>query len=206
MIAIIDYGIGNTRSLEYMFNRMNLRCNVTKNSRDLEAASALIFPGVGAFDIAIKNLQSNPAFYKMIQVKIFEEKVPLVGICLGMQLLGESSEEGSFPGLGWIKGKTKKLRDGNDSQQIHVGWSSLLESENYPKFFDHKDPNKYFFNHSYFFDISDRSKVVATLKVAEKVPVVVKEQNIWGVQFHPEKSYKQGEIFMKRILNDASIF
>lgn len=199
MISIIDYGVGNTASLSHFFGRMNLAFEVTNDPQKIEKSTCIVFPGVGSFDLAIENLRNNPKLMDALEYKCFVEKKPVLGICLGMQLFGKSSEEGLLPGLNWIEGETIRLTEDNKNR-VNIGWSSISISGQ-KTISDLTDPkNRFYFNHAFIYKSMRNQNVIYTHAMKTQIPAIIREENIWGLQFHPEKSYMQGMLLVKKIL------
>lgn len=190
MITIIDYGLGNLESIVNMFKKLGHKSKISQNREDLLNASKLILPGVGSFDTGMNNLNRR-GYIEVLNEKVKEDKTPFLGICLGMQILANSSEEGVQPGLGFINGKSVKFT--HDSLKVpHMGWNNinlLKEStllEPVEKF------RKYYFVHSYHLVCKDDKDILATSEYGHSFTAMVEKNNIFGAQFHPEKSHKYG--------------
>ena len=197
MIAVIDYGMGNIASILNMFKRIGNRDVVlTKDSRIVESADKLLLPGVGAFDNGMKNLQHS-GLIPLLNKKVKEDKTPILGICLGMQLLTNGSEEGAEKGLGWIDADTKKYAFSEDSnlKVPHMGWNYIDIKRKSP-LFSSIGKKKFYFVHSYYVKCNNSSEVIATCNYGFDFDCMIQNDNIFGAQFHPEKSHKFGmEIF-----------
>ncbi|MBU0694565.1 MAG: imidazole glycerol phosphate synthase subunit HisH [Candidatus Omnitrophica bacterium] len=208
MIAVIDYGMGNLRSVAKALEAVGAETKVTSNAKDIGEASAIVLPGVGAFARGIENLEKLdvlPAMFKAIG-----EGKPFLGICLGLQLLfTESQEHGIYKGLDIIQGKVKRFRIQDSGFRIHdsrlkiphMGWNTVeCKMQNAKcKIFENIPDNSYFyFVHSYYVEPRDKDVVVATTEYGTEFTSAVNKDNIWGVQFHPEKS---GELGLKILEN-----
>ncbi|UDM63334.1 imidazole glycerol phosphate synthase subunit HisH [Pseudoalteromonas piscicida] len=195
MIRIVDYGVGNNQAFLTLFKRLGLRAERATSPLDLKDATRLILPGVGHFDHAMKSL-NNSGMRSELERKVCDEKVPVMGICVGMQMLSASSEEGKTPGLGWIPGEVKAFSNNPLTANLampHMGWNDLAVSSEallFSKGFE-KSPQFYFL-HSYYFDARDKEDVVATANYGIDFDVVVSRGNVHGVQCHPEKSHHWG--------------
>jgi glutamine amidotransferase len=194
MIAIIDCGMGNVKAFAEVYKNLNVPAAIVKHSEGLKNARKLILPGVGAFDHAMQKLDES-GMRPILNELVFQKRLPLLGVCVGMQMLGHSSEEGSLPGLGWIDGKVKRF-DSSCSESAmrlpHMGWNNIKPlSTN--GLLEGLDMNaRFYFLHSYYFN-SDRSKyIIAETDYNGKFASAVNSGNIFGVQFHPEKSHKWG--------------
>ena len=201
MIAIIDYGLGNLNSVFKALERLGFDTKITGNPKEIDEANALILPGVGALHDAMENLkQAN--LIDCIKENVKKGK-PILGICLGMQLLYEKSfEDGEWEGLGLLKGEIVKFDESKFSEKLkvpHMGWNQLVvEKEN--EILKYVNEGDYvYFVHSYYAD-SDFSEVVAYTNYGVKVPAIVAKKNIYGMQFHPEKSGDVGERILKNFL------
>jgi imidazole glycerol-phosphate synthase subunit HisH len=193
MIAIVDYGMGNISSILNMFKRIEVRDIVlTKNKEDIERADKIILPGVGAFDHGMASLKST-GLLDILNKKALKEKVPVLGICLGMQLLTNKSEEGNEKGLEWINADTVKfiLKPDSANKIPHMGWNYVKIKKPSP-LFNSKEPQKFYFVHSYYVKCNEQNDVIATCEHETEFTCALQHDNIFGVQFHPEKSHKYG--------------
>ena len=200
MISIVDYGVGNIQAFLNIFNRLGIKAQRAPNIKLLREASHIILPGVGHFDQAMKKLNSS-GLRDCLENLVINSNIPLLGICVGMQVLANKSEEGILPGLGWIPGNVRAFTNNPTWSQLplpHMGWnklninqSALISSENNDQL------SEYYFLHSYYFDAKDKSTVKATSEYRLKFDAVVNHENIYGVQFHPEKSHECGVKILK---------
>ncbi|MDE7257562.1 MAG: imidazole glycerol phosphate synthase subunit HisH [Clostridia bacterium] len=195
MIAVIDYGVGNLFSLVHSLKKVGADCVVTSNKEQIMHADKLILPGVGAFGDAAKRLASS-GLDKVIKSECASNK-PLLGICLGMQLLFDKSYEyGEYCGLGLIKGEVVPLSDYLKELKIpHMGWNRLEFTDNSPLFKNLEQGSYVYFVHSYFAKCHE--SLSATTDYGIKVTAAVRKDNIFGVQFHPEKSGENGLEILK---------
>lgn len=194
MIAIIDYGLGNVMAFANIYKNLDIPFKIAKNKADLKDISKIILPGVGAFDHAMESLQ-NSGMREVIDELVLEKKVPVIGICVGMQMLAQSSDEGALSGLGWINAKVKKFDSSTldkNSPLPHMGWNSInIAHEN--ALLEHIDNEaRFYFLHSYYFECHDKQDSVATAFYGDDFTCIVNKENIYGVQFHPEKSHHNG--------------
>ncbi len=197
MIAIIDYGIGNLGSVVKAFDYLQVPVTLTSNKQEIKSAEGVVLPGVGAFGEGMKNLKE--AQIDQLIIDIVNGGKPFLGICLGLQLLFTSSEEESdVSGLDLIAGKVKKFDRDKVGKIPHMGWNQLeLESED-QLFQDISRPRNFYFVHSYYVDPVDENVILAkTVYGQEKFTSVVRKNNIWGIQCHPEKSSKTGLKFLE---------
>jgi glutamine amidotransferase len=194
MITIIDYGSGNIRAIANIYEKLNISYLIAKNPDDVIGAKKIFLPGVGAFDETISKLDEI-GFRSVLDKEVLENKVPILGICVGMQILAETSEEGSLKGLGYIKGHVKKL----DASKLdakpklpHLGWNSIEIKRKSP-LFDNIDPQKgFYFLHTYYFECSNNNDILSTTHYGNSFSSAINHNNIFGFQFHPEKSHSNG--------------
>jgi glutamine amidotransferase len=191
MIAILDYGIGNLKSVYNMFKKIGIESIVTSDIEIIRQADKYLLPGVGSFDHGIKSLK-NASFFKILESEVLEKKKPILGICLGMQLLTNSSEEGNEKGLGWIDANTVKFDLKDKSLSVpHMGWNLVKPINTDTLFFDLND-SRFYFVHSYHVLCKKKEDILATAHYGEEFTCSICNNNIYGVQFHPEKSHKFG--------------
>ena len=199
MIRIIDYGIGNVQALMTMYKRLNFPAKRAKTSAELADASRLILPGVGAFDHAIDMLNQSGMRDKL-EAMVLDQKIPVLGICVGMQMLAAGSDEGILPGLNWIPGRVRRFPAEQEIAQHplpHMGWNDLeIECES-KLLADIEVISRFYFLHSYFYDCADKTQVAARTKYGLHFDSVLISDNIHGVQFHPEKSHRFGAQMLK---------
>ena len=194
MIAIIDYGSGNIAAIENIYWQLKLPYVVTSNLRDLAGADRYVLPGVGAFDATMRCLNSS-GVVEMLNEQVLVNRKKILGICVGMQVFADSSEEGDLAGLGWVPGRIRKI----DTSLLpvspklpHTGWNSIELRADTP-LFNHVDVDHgFYFLHSYYFDVRDNADVSATVKYGKHIPCAVARANVSGMQFHPEKSHTNG--------------
>ncbi len=191
MIAILDYGVGNLKSIYNMFKKVGVESFITSNIEDIKNANKYLLPGVGSFDHGITSLKKT-LFFETLEKEVLENKKPILGICLGMQLLTNSSEEGKEKGLGWIDAQTMKfdLEDKNLSIP-HMGWNKTIPI-NTNTIFRNLDENRFYFVHSYHVVCDDQKNILATANYGKSFTCSIYKDNIYGVQFHPEKSHTFG--------------
>jgi len=197
MITIIDYGLGNVGSILNMLRKMNTKAVISSRIEDIEAAEKLILPGVGAFDNGISSLRERKLI-TILNKKVIEDKTPILGICLGMQLLTKSSEEGNLKGLGFINAKTIKFNFNNNNLKVpNMGWN-FINQEKESKLLLGLDRNsRFYFVHSYYVACEEKKDIIATTDYGLIFVSVFERKNIFGVQFHPEKSHKFGMQLLK---------
>jgi len=206
MIKIIDFGVGNLNSIKKILNKINLQSEICSSPEKLEDSKVIILPGVGNFENAIKKIKSS-GFYEILNHLVIKEKKTILGICLGMQLFFEESEESTKPGFSWINGSVKKFEFENISNKInfktpHMGWNTakVLKKDFLFKNLDEKP--RFYFAHSYHVVCKDKKHIVANTQYGYDFCSIVNKENIWGVQFHPEKSHKFGINFFKNFFSN----
>lgn len=194
MIVVVDYGMGNLGAIVNMLEFLGHDAVTTADPREISKASKLVLPGVGAFDRAMQNLR-NLNLIEPLEESVFQRRVPLLGLCLGMQLLGRGSEEGDGePGLGWIAADTVRFNWVADLglKVPHVGWNSVTPTPGNPIFASTLAQPRYYFVHSYYMRCDNDDNIAATCTYGQEFCCAVSSGNIHGVQFHPEKSHKHG--------------
>ena len=199
MITIVDYGLGNLSSIKSMLRRIGFISEITSNLDKISLADKLILPGVGAFDNGMKNIRSK-GLEPLLRKKVLEDKVPILGICLGMQLLCDGSEEGKEPGLRWIPGFAKKFNFINENKNLkipHMGWNNVQITGNSELIKDFLPEMRFYFVHSYHVVCDNPENILLTVDYGGFVAAAIKKDNIFGTQFHPEKSHKFGMQLLK---------
>ncbi|MEI6766182.1 MAG: imidazole glycerol phosphate synthase subunit HisH [Bacteroidota bacterium] len=194
MIVIVDYGMGNLGSIANMIHKLGCKSLITADPQAIMSADKLILPGVGAFDHGMNNLHQK-GLAAALNTRVVEQKTPILGICLGMQLMGKSSEEGIEKGLGWIDGGCIKFSFSGDDMKLripHMGWNTVNIKKENPLLDNELEDTRYYFVHSYHMQCNDPAQVLATAVYGYEFPCVVWKDNIYGAQFHPEKSHKFG--------------
>ena len=205
MITIIDYEMGNVGSIANMFKYIGIKSTIESDPDKIKNASKILLPGVGSFDTAMQKIKDK-GLEEVLNEKVLKEQVPELGICLGMQLLTDGSEEGNLKGLGWISARTVSFKNRIDCKLKvpHMGWN-IVEKQQQSSLtdgFDKFDEARYYFVHSYFVKVeSEKNSILKTIYGLEFDSAIQKE-NIFGAQFHPEKSHKFG---MKIFENFARI-
>jgi glutamine amidotransferase len=193
MIAIVDYGLGNVKAFANVYKNLNIPAMIVREADDLEKAGKVILPGVGSFDHAMQRLEQS-GMRKSLDEIVLHRHVPVLGICVGMQVLARSSEEGSIPGLGWINGEVKRFdsSDGNSICVPHMGWNDVRPVKANGLFRGLDRDSRFYFLHSYYFHSKQREDVIAVTDYGKEFACAVSHGNIFGVQFHPEKSHQWG--------------
>ena len=198
MIIIVDYGLGNVRSIFTKIAQMDEEVKISNQICDLESADRLILPGVGAFDTGIDNLRKLEII-PILDRKIMHDHTPVLGICLGMQLLSTKSEEGNLKGLAYLNAETIRFHITQDGlyRIPHMGWNTIHKTREIPQLLDLDDNSRFYFVHSYHLVCNDIQDIAATTTYNYNFPSIIQRKNILGVQFHPEKSHKQGILLLK---------
>lgn len=193
MIGVVSYGLGNVRAILAAYASAGVDAYAAVGPDDLFRASKLVLPGVGSFDHALARLEGR-GFIESLRQRVERDHVPIFGICLGMQIMASSSDEGTRPGLGWIEGHVRSLRsicDANELTVPHMGWNRVISSAPDPLFAG-LDAGRFYFLHSYFMDCRNRSDIIAEVDYGSTFACAVRKDNVCGVQFHPEKSHQFG--------------
>jgi glutamine amidotransferase len=202
MIVVIDYGVGNPGSICNMLKKIGAAAALTSDPRLIASATKLILPGVGAFDNGMQNLEERNLI-PILNESVRQRSTPILGICLGMQLFTENSEEGQLPGLGWVKGRTLRFRPTEQQPLLrvpHMGWNTVDVRRPSALFRKDDEISRYYFVHSYYVTCEEDQDVTAVTSYGEDFVSAFERNNVLGVQFHPEKSHKFG---MKLLENFA---
>jgi len=201
MIAIVDYDMGNTGSILNMVKKAGGEAIISSDPEQIENADKLILPGVGAFDAGIQNL-AKLGLVNIFRKKVTEQKTPILGICLGMQLLTKRSEEGVLQGLGLVDASTVrfKLISSSGLRVPHMGWNSVVVRKESPLFYDMYPDPIFYFVHSYHVVCRNAEDVLSTTNYGHDFVSSLQIGNIFGTQFHPEKSHKYGLKLMRNFL------
>lgn len=190
-IKIIDYEMGNIQSVKNAFELLNCKVEIVNDPSTIKNADGIILPGVGAFGNAVKNLKEKKLI-EPLKEAVINQKIPLLGICLGMQLLADRSKEyGNNEGLSFISGEIRKIPSKKEMRLPHIGWNEVTVKKKEPLFKNIIDKGSFYFVHSYRFECDDEF-VVATTDYGANINAVVRKENVFGVQFHPERSQRKG--------------
>ncbi len=202
MITIVDYGVGNIGSIINMLDYVGVRSKATSDPDEIYNSTKLILPGVGAFDAAMQKINNINGLKESLSQKVVRDQTPLMGICLGMHLIINSSEEGKLPGLGWIDANAKKFPVSKKLKVPHMGWNNvkIISSNKITK--NLSDKEKYYFVHSYYVSVKDKKNSLMRTEYGLDFDSGIFFENIYGFQFHPEKSNKYG---MKLLKNFSEI-
>jgi glutamine amidotransferase len=202
MITIIDYGMGNLGSILNMLKRIGAQAKISSSINEIQVAEKILLPGVGAFDAAIQRIDDLGLRETLVN-KANVDKIPFLGICLGMQLMTNSSEEGCLKGLGIIDSETKKFKFDNNTMKIpHMGWNFVHFKKESPLTEGFTNEFRFYFVHSYYVKCNDESNVLMQTEYGNKFDSIIQRSNVFGAQFHPEKSHKYG---MKLLENFSKI-
>jgi glutamine amidotransferase len=204
MVTIVDYGVGNLASIANMARKAGTECAISGDPKVLAAAERLILPGVGAFDRAMANLAERHLI-PVLTERVMERRVPTLGLCLGMQLFARGSEEGTRAGLGWLAAGNRRFRfeqiNGNAPKVPHMGWN-YIEPTSPAALLERLPPEpRFYFVHSYHLQCDDPADVMCWTTYGYKFASGVHRGNLWGTQFHPEKSHKFGLALLKNFFS-----
>ena len=196
MIVIIDYGMGNLGSILNMCRFLNIEASIEDDVESIKNAKKIILPGVGSFDTAMERIKKN-GLQDVLNKKALEEKIPFLGICLGMQLLTNRSQEGSLPGLGWIDAEAIKFPENRVLKVPHVGWNEAKPGKSDPMVKGLLEDSRFYFVHSYFVKTNNSEHSLMKTNYGITFDSAISKDNIYGFQFHPEKSHKYGMKILK---------
>ena len=194
MIAIIDYGLGNVRAFANLYTKSNIPFVIAKDTSDLENAQKIILPGVGSFDYAMQLLEAS-GMQETLSDMVLNHNVPVLGVCVGMQMLADSSDEGNLSGLGWIPGQVKRFESSSLNEEInipHMGWNNINPVITSGLMEGLDSNSRFYFLHSYYFNCENEDSLLATTHYGNEFACAVHRNNVYGVQFHPEKSHRWG--------------
>lgn len=199
MITIVDYGLGNVRAIANIYRRLQIPVTLASTAEELSRAERIILPGVGAFDWAMKRL-GDSGMREVLDNLVLQQGRPVLGICVGMQMMALRSEEGVLPGLGWFDAEVKKFERARlppSTQLPHMGWNDVRPKKGHGLFRDLGDSPRFYFLHSFHVVPRNLSDVLALTDYGESFASVVGSGRIWGAQFHPEKSHHWGIQILK---------
>ncbi len=201
MITIVDYKVGNLGSIQNMLKKIGTKSEITSDPDKIKSATKVILPGVGAYDSGVKSLKKYD-LWDVLNEKVLVEKIPILGICLGSQLLCKGSEEGELKGFGWINAEVKKFDFKDKTFKVpHIGWNYTNLQRQSKLFKDMYDEPKFYFVHSFYMDVDDDSGLAETT-YSFGFDSIVEKENIIGVQFHPEKSHKFGMKLLENFVRE----
>ena len=199
MIGIIDYGSGNVQAIATIYKNLNIDCQVLTRPEDLNKADKLILPGVGAFDATMQQLIDS-GIKNELQNLVINKKVPILGVCVGLQIMGFGSEEGKLPGLGWIPGIVKKFNENKIEHKPklpHMGWNTIKDVQNHGLFEGVDHDFGFYFVHSFYFECDYKENILTTSNYGGEFASAIYVDHIIGTQFHPEKSHGNGVSLLK---------
>jgi glutamine amidotransferase len=203
MITIVDYGLGNILAFVNVYKGLGIPVAIAKEASELTFATKLILPGVGAFDHAMQ-LLTQSGMRDALDEMVMSREVPVLGVCVGMQILALASEEGHMPGLGWVPGKVHSFRSNQQSARMplpHMGWNDIRLHGASLLFEGFGGDERFYFLHSYYFECDHKEDILAETVYGTRFSCAVQRNNIFGVQFHPEKSHKFGTQLLKNFAN-----
>lgn len=202
MIAVINYGVGNVQAFVNVYQRLQIPVMVASTAEDIKLATKLILPGVGHFDHAMQSFNKS-GLREIVEAQVLEKNIPILGVCVGMQMLASRSDEGAEAGLGWIQGEVKSLKNfiptGPKLPLPHMGWNDVVTDMDSPLFrqFASED-SRFYFLHSFYFDCDNpNDSCIAKTDYGSGFCCAVSANNVYGVQFHPEKSHRFGVRLLK---------
>lgn len=199
MITLIDYGVGNINAFVNVYKRVDVPVKIAKTESDLEGSEKLILPGVGHFDYAMSKLNSSGMRDKLDDL-VLNQKVPVIGICVGMQMMANHSDEGKLEGLKWIDASVKRFDESKINQVTrlpHMGWNDVKPVKDMELFKGLENDSIFYFLHTYYFECNNPSDVMAVSDYGIEFASAAHHENKYGVQFHPEKSHHYGEILLQ---------
>jgi len=198
MITIVDYGMGNLGSVFNMFKKIGIASKITSDLEEIKTATKLLLPGVGSFDKAMQKI-NNSGIKQVLDQKVLIEETPILGICLGMQLLTNSSEEGKEKGLGYINASTIKFSFLDKKMKVpHMGWNLVKKSTTSLLTADLEEESRFYFVHSFYVKVKNRENSILKTKYGLEFDSAIQNKNIYGAQFHPEKSHRFGMKLLKK--------
>jgi glutamine amidotransferase len=205
-VTVVDYNTSNIKSVGNMLRKIGVKAHITADPNEIRKAEKIILPGVGAFDAARRNLDVAQ-LPEVLHEAVIERGVPFLGICLGMQILAKGSEEGCLPGLGWVGGRVRRFSfelPENSPKVPHMGWNYVCpRASDHPLWRHMANPMRFYFVHSYHFVCESEADVAAVTSYGYDFHCAVARDNIWGVQFHPEKSHTYGMQLLRNFVEYA---
>lgn len=194
MIGIVDYGLGNIKAFVNIYKKLDVGLSVVRAKKDLDGITKIILPGVGAFDHAMTQF-SNSGMREAVEELVLGKKAPLIGICVGMQMLANTSDEGKLNGLGWIDGSVRLIDTSclsSATRLPHMGWNDVVRQRESPILKSFETTSEFYFLHSYCFHCDNQEDVIATTSYGFDFAAIVSNGNVYGIQCHPEKSHHSG--------------
>ena len=201
-LAIVDYGMGNLNSVKKKLDRLKTTASITSNPKDIIKADKIILVGVGHFAKAMKNIKELDLLDALNEVAIIKKK-PVLGICLGMHLMAKDSEEGNTEGLGWLDANVRKMQvdDTLKFKIPHTGWNKITQSKKSHLMKGIPEVSEFYFVHSYYLKSNESSNILNETEYCFKFTSAIEKDNIFGVQYHPEKSHDVGEVLLKNFIS-----
>jgi glutamine amidotransferase len=201
VIGIIDYGLGNIKAFENIYNKLSIPFFYARTPDELKKATKIILPGIGAFDHAM-TLLNESGLRETLDAMVLQQHIPIIGICVGMQMMANSSDEGGLPGLGWIEGHVKKLdfpllNTDNSLPLPHMGWNNVALQTDDPIFKNLEENPEFYFLHSFYFDCENTTDSIGRTHYGYNFSCIIRHGNIYGIQCHPEKSHQNGILVLK---------
>jgi glutamine amidotransferase len=198
MITIIDYGVGNINAFVNVYKRVDIQVKVARTREDLIGADKLILPGVGHFDHAMTQL-NNSGMRDTLDKLVLVDKIPVIGICVGMQMMANCSDEGTLEGLKWVDAYVRKFDESKINQLTrlpHMGWNDVKPVKNIPLFTSLEKDAIFYFLHTYYFECNNPNDIIAVTEYGGEFASAAQHENKYGIQFHPEKSHSYGETLL----------
>ena len=199
MIVVVDYGVGNLGSIVNMFKKVGVKAVASSDAVVIRDAEKLILPGVGAFDAAMRKFHDT-GLVPLVGQMVLEEKIPVLGLCVGLQLMTKGSEEGQLAGLGWFDAETIRFKFDAENARLkipHMGWNTAQVRRQHPLVADWDEESRFYFVHSYHVVAAEMDAVLAETEYGVTIHSILGRENIMGVQFHPEKSHRYGMRLLK---------
>jgi len=194
VISIVDYGSGNIQAIKNIYKRLNIDCKTVSTAEELAGATRIILAGVGAFDETMLLLDKS-GMRELLGKLVLEDKIPVLGVCVGMQIMATSSDEGQLSGLNWFDAKVKIFDESIIKQKPktpHMGWNTAIPTNDNEIFKGVDNDKGFYFLHSFYFECQNKSDVLAKTLYGQEFASAVQKENIYGFQFHPEKSHSNG--------------
>jgi glutamine amidotransferase len=203
MIVVIDYAVGNLAAVANMFKRLGVACEITADAEKVRRAEKIVLPGNGAFDACMQELRAT-GLIPLLEERVLYQKTPLLGICVGAQMLGHGSEEGCEPGLGWVDMQVRRFPPLPGLPVPHMGWCSVRWADAAVPILQSLDRDaRFYFVHSYYMQVAYPRDVLLTAHYGLDFAAAVQVENITGVQFHPEKSHRYGKQLLEQFAGEA---